>query len=74
MRLQLNSLPMLLADLDEAMNDKEILDQYETDFLGDLYARMIMAAYMGYCPDLMGADAIEGKDRLVKLVQEHEND
>jgi hypothetical protein len=67
-------LPMLLADLDEAMNDKEILDQYETDFLGDLYARMIMAAYMGYCPDLMGADAIEGKDRLVKLVQEHEND
>lgn len=67
-------LPMLLADLDEALKDKELLDQYETDFLGDLYARMIVAAYMGFYPDLMGADAIEGKDRLVKLAQEHEND
>jgi hypothetical protein len=67
-------LPMLLADLDEAVNDKELLDQYETDFLGDLYARMIVAAYMGFCPDLMGVDAVEGKNRLVKLAQEHEDD
>lgn len=67
-------LPTLLADLDEALKDKELLDQYETDFLGDLYARMIVAAYMGFCPDLMGADAVEGKNRLLKLAQEHEND
>lgn len=67
-------LPMFLADLDEAVKDKELLDQYETDFLGDLYARMIVAAYMGFCPDLMGADAVEAKNRLVKLAQEHENE
>ena len=67
-------LSMLLADLDEALKDKELLDQYETDFLGDLYARMIVAAYMGFCPDLMGADAVEGKNRLVKLAQEHEDE
>ena len=67
-------LPMLLADLDEAVKDKVLLDQYETDFLGDLYARMIVAAYMGFCPDLMGADAVEAKNRLVKLAQEHENE
>jgi hypothetical protein len=65
-------LALLFPDLYEAVNDKDLLEQYEIDFLGDLYARMIMAAYMGYCPDLMGADAIEGKDRLVKLAQEHE--
>ena len=67
-------LPMLVADLDEAEKDKGLLDQYETDFLGDLYARMIVAAYMGFCPDLMGADAVEAKNRLVKLAQEHENE
>ena len=67
-------LPMLLADLDEAVKDKGLLDQYETDFLGDLYARMIVAAYMGFCPDLMGADAVEGKNRLLKLAQEHEDE
>ena len=35
---------------------------------------MIVAAYMGFCPDLMGADAVEGKNRLLKLAQEHEDD
>ena len=72
--IAVKQLPMLLADLDAALQDKVMLDQYETDFLGDLYARMIMAAYMGFCPDLMGADAVEGKNRLLKLAQEHEDE
>jgi hypothetical protein len=67
-------LPMLLADLEEVLKDKDLLDQYEIDFLGDLYARMIVAAYMGYCPDLMGAEAIEATERLVKLTQGYETD
>lgn len=59
-------LPMLFADLDEAMKDKELLDQYETDFLGDLYARMIVSVYMGYFPQKMGKDAEDGAMRLMK--------
>lgn len=67
-------LPMLLADLEKAYKDKELLDHYETEFLGDMYARMIVAAYMGFNPEAMGADATEGKNRLVKLAQEHEDE
>lgn len=64
------ALEVLLKDLEDKYGDEE----YETEFLGDLYARMIVAAYMGFCPDLMGADAVEGKNRLLKLAQEHEDE
>ena len=42
-------------------------EQYEVEFLGDLYARMIVSVYMGYFPEKMGKDAEEGATRLMKL-------
>jgi len=65
---------MLLADLEAAMTDKELLKEYETKLLGELYARMVLSAYLGYCPDVMGQDAIEGCDRLIKLTEESKDD
>ena len=67
-------LPMLFADLEAAMTDKELLKEYETKLLGELYARMVLSAYLGYCPDVMGQDAIEGCDRLIKLTEESKDD
>ena len=67
-------LPMLLTDLDEALKDKDLLEQYEVDFLGDLYARMIVSLYMGFFPDRMAKDAIDAQKRLNKLAEEHDND
>jgi hypothetical protein len=67
-------LPMLLTDLEEALKDKDLLEQYEIDFLGDLYARMIVSVYMGFFPDRMAKDAIDGQERLNKLAEEHDND
>jgi hypothetical protein len=56
------------------MTDKELLKEYETKILGELYARMVLSAYLGYCPDVMGQDAIEGCDRLIKLTEESKDD
>lgn len=67
-------LPMLLADLDEVCRDKDLLAQHEIDFLGDLYARMIVSVYMGFFPDRMAKDAIDAQKRLNKLAEEHDND
>ena len=67
-------LPMLFADLEAAMTDKELLKEYETKLLGELYARMVLSAYLGYCPDVMGQDAIEACDRLIKLTEESKDD
>jgi hypothetical protein len=67
-------LPMLLTDFVEALKDKDLLEQYEIDFLGDLYARMIVSVYMGFFPDRMAKDAIDAQKRLNKLAEEHDND
>jgi hypothetical protein len=67
-------LPMLLADLEEVLKDKDLLEQYEIDFLGDLYARMVVSVYMGFFPDRMAKDAIDAQKRLNKLAEEHDND
>jgi hypothetical protein len=60
-------LPMLLADLEEATADKDLQEQYEIDFLGDLYARMIVSVLMGFYPELMGEDAQDAALRLIKM-------
>jgi len=67
-------LPMLFADLEAATVNKDLLEEYETNFLGELYARMVVSAYMGYSPDVMGQDAIDGCNRLIKLAEEHKDD
>ena len=56
-------LEVLLKDLEDKHGD----EQYEIEFLGDLYARMIVSVYMGYFPEKMGKDAEEGATRLMKL-------
>ena len=60
-------LPMLLADLEEATADKDLRKQYEIDFLGDLYARMIVSVFMGFYPEIMGEDAQSAALRLIKM-------
>jgi hypothetical protein len=67
-------LPMLFADLEAATVNKDLLEEYETNFLGELYARMVVSAYLGYCPDVMGQDAIDGCNRLIKLTEESKDD
>ena len=56
-------LEVLLKDLEDTHGD----EQYEIEFLGDLYARMVVSVYMGYFPEKMGKDAEEGAIRLMKL-------
>jgi hypothetical protein len=60
-------LPMLLADLEEATADKDLRKQYEIDFLGDLYARMVVSVFMGFYPEIMGEDAQSAALRLIKM-------
>jgi len=67
-------LPMLLADLEEATADKDLLSQYEIDFLGDLYARMVASVYMGYYPSRMADDAEDAAYKLYELAKEHDDD
>ena len=73
-RVAVAQLPMLLADLVEALKNEDLLEQYEIDFLGDLYARMIVSACMGFFPDRMAKAAIDAQKRLNELAEEHDND
>lgn len=67
-------LPILLADLEEAHKDKDLLSQYEIDFLGDLYARMVVSVFMGYYPSRMADDAEDAAYKLYELAKEHDSD
>ena len=67
-------LPVLLANLEKASEDEKLLKLYEADFLGDLYARMVVSVFMGYWPSRMADDAEDAAHRLHELAKEHEND
>ena len=67
-------LPVLLANLEKASEDKDLLKLYEVDFLGDLYARMVVSVFMGYWPSRMADDAEDAAHRLYELAKEHDND
>ena len=73
-RVAIKKLPMLLADLELVWEEKHLVEQYEVDFLGDLYARMIVSVYMGFFPDRMAKDAMDAQKRLNELAEEHDND
>jgi len=60
-------LPMLLADLEAG-------EMNEVDFLGDLYARMVVSVYMGYYPSRMAGDAEDAALKLYEMAKEHDND
>jgi hypothetical protein len=53
----------LMKELEEKYGD----EQYETEFLGDLYARLIVSVYMGFRPQMMAKDAEAGALRLIKM-------
>lgn len=67
-------LPMLLADFEEVSLDKNLQHPYEVDFLGDLYARMVVSVFMGYYPSRMADDAEDAAHRLYELAKEHDNE
>ena len=73
-RYAVSALEGLLEDLEDKYGDEE----YETEFLGDLYARMIVSVYMGFFPEKMGKDAEDAAIRLMKAsgveVDEHEEE
>jgi hypothetical protein len=54
--------------------DEAAQSRYQTNFLGDLYARMVMSFIMGYDPDVMAEEAIQSAGRLHKLVLEEEEE
>ena len=67
-------LPMLTAEFEEAMADKDLLEQYEIDFLGDLYARMIVSVFMGFYPSRMADDAEDAAYRLYEMAKDHDDE
>jgi hypothetical protein len=73
-RIAAELLPILLANLEKASESEKLLNLYEVDFLGDLYARMVVSVYMGYYPSRMADDAEDAAHRLYELAKEHEND
>lgn len=42
---------------------------YEWKFIGNLFAQMILAGYMGYHVDELGKDAEAAGERLIKLAE-----
>ena len=71
-KLAVKQLPILLADLEKVAGDKELLQQYGVDFLGDLYARMVVAAVMGFYPERIGKEAEDAVERIIKFVEDEE--
>ena len=54
-KIAVDLLPILFADLEKANEDNDT--HYEINFLGDLYARMVVSVFMGYYPSRMAGDA-----------------
>lgn len=57
------SLKRLLKQHEKTYANKE----YEWEFIGDLFARMIVASYMGYNPEGLGQEADRAGKRIVEL-------
>ena len=62
-RHAVNVLRVLMQELEDKYGD----EQYETEFLGDLYARLIVSVYMGFRPQKMAKDAEAGALRLIRM-------
>lgn len=46
----------------------------EVEFVGEAYSQMLMIAFMGYRPDRMGEDAVEGVEKISEMVKDMEPD
>jgi hypothetical protein len=53
----------LLQELEFRQGDEE----HEVEYIGDLYARLIVAVYMGFQPKLLADDAEGAALKLMKL-------
>jgi len=71
-KIAVDLLPILFADLEKANEDND--SQHEINFLGDLYARMVVSVFMGYYPNIMAKDAERAAYKLFELAKEHDND
>ena len=60
------SLKKLLKNHEAAYGDQE----HEWKFIGDLFARMIIASFMGYLPEELGKDAERAGKHIAKLAGE----
>lgn len=49
-------------------------EEKEVEFVGEAYAQMLMIALIGYRPDRMGEDAVEGVERINDMVKDMEPD
>lgn len=67
-------LPKLLEELEEAYENDAPTTDYEINFLGDLYARMIVSVCMGYRPERLGRDAEDSAYKLFELAEEHDDE
>ena len=73
-RIAADRLETQLEKLHQVPEDEEALKQYEIDFLGDLYARMIVSVFMGYRPDRLAKDAEDSAYKLFEIAKEHDDD
>ena len=49
-------------------------EEKEVEFVGEAYAQMLMIALIGYRPDRLGEDAINGVDRISDMFKDIEPD
>lgn len=61
------SLKKLLKNHEAAYGDQE----HEWKFIGDLFARMIIASFMGYLPEELGKDAERAGQQITKMAGDH---
>jgi hypothetical protein len=61
------SLKKLLKNHEAAYGDQE----HEWKFIGDLFARMIIASFMGYLPEELGRDAERAGQQITKMAGDH---
>jgi hypothetical protein len=61
------SLKKLLKNHEAAYGDQE----HEWKFIGDLFARMIIASFMGYIPEELGKDAERAGQQITKMAGDH---
>jgi hypothetical protein len=57
------SLKKLLKNHEAAYGDQE----HEWKFIGDLFARLIVASFMGYIPEELGRDAERAGQQISKM-------
>ena len=61
------SLKRLLKQHEKNYASKE----YEWEFVGDLFAHLIVASFMGYIPEELGRDAERAGQQITKMAGDH---